>query len=314
MKGQIGIVGAGLVGRGWAIVFARAGYGARLYDAAPGATERCLAAAAVNLADLERAGLIESAASVGRNLVACKSMGEALGGVDYAQESVTEDRDIKARVFAEMDALAPKDAVLASSCSAIPGSRFLAAVPGRARCLVAHPANPPHLMPVVELVPTEWTTPATLARCRDLLTQVGQVPVVLNREIEGFVMNRLQAGVVNEAVQLVARGIMSADDIDKVMRHSLGLRWSFMGPFETMDLNAPAGFKDYATRYGKAYEAMGARLFVADPWAPVTVDAIEADRRRQVPPDEIADRQAWRDRRLMALLRHIAQSDRDFGK
>jgi L-gulonate 3-dehydrogenase len=139
------------------------------------------------------------------------------------------------------------------------------------------------------------------------------VPALLKKEIPGFVMNRLQAGVVCEAMHLVAEGVMSPEDIDKVMRHSLGLRWSFMGPFETMDLNAPAGFKDYATRYGTSYEAMGRALGVAAPWQAATVDTVEADRRRRVPAEEVGERQAWRDRRLMALLKHIAESDKKLG-
>jgi 3-hydroxyacyl-CoA dehydrogenase len=137
--------------------------------------------------------------------------------------------------------------------------------------------------------------------------------VLVRKEIPGFVMNRLQTGVVNEAVQLVQMGVMSPADIDKVMRFSLGLRWSFMGPFETMDLNAPDGFLDYATRYGPSYEAMGRALMVAAPWSPAAIAAIEAGRRREVPKDKVGARQAWRDRRLMALLKHIADSDREFG-
>ncbi len=146
------------------------------------------------------------------------------------------------------------------------------------------------------------------------MEEVGQVPVLLNREIDGFVMNRLQAGVVNEAVHLVASGVMSPEDVDKTMRYSLGLRWSFMGPFETMDLNAPDGFKDYATRYHRSYESLGADLQVAERWNAAVIDRIEATRRKAVPRQQVAERQAWRDRRLMALLAHIATSDRKFGK
>lgn len=311
---RIGIIGCGLIGRGWAIVFARAGYEVLLHDAQGGAVERALATIDDNLQDLADLGLIGSAAAVRGRMRPCARLEEALANVAYVQESVPEDRALKARVFAEIDALAPPDALLGSSCSAIPGSEFLADIPGRARCLIAHPANPPYLMPVVELAPTPFTSDATIERCSALMVEIGQVPVLLKKEIPGFVMNRLQAGVVNEAVQLVQAGVMSPEDIDKVMRHSLGLRWSFMGPFETMDLNAPDGFADYAARYGKSYETMGRALRVAEPWAAATVEAIEVERRRLVPKDQVAARQAWRDRRLMALLKHIADSDRKFGR
>jgi 3-hydroxyacyl-CoA dehydrogenase len=311
---RIGIIGCGLIGRGWAIVFARAGYETLLYDAQGGAVGHALSVIEDNLRDLVERGLIDSTAAVRTRMHPCTKLEEALADVAYVQESVPEDRALKARVFAELDALAPPDAVLGSSCSAIPGSEFMADIPGRARCLIAHPANPPYLMPVVELVPTPFTSDATIERCSALMAEIGQVPVLLKKEVPGFVMNRLQAGVVNEAVQLVQSGVMSAEDIDKVMRYSLGLRWSFMGPFETMDLNAPDGFADYAKRYGKSYETMGRALRVAEPWAAATVDAIEAERRRLIPKDQVAARQAWRDRRLMALLAHIADSDRKFGR
>ncbi len=115
-------------------------------------------------------------------------------------------------------------------------------------------------------------------------------------EVEGFVMNRLQAAVVNEAPALVAAGVIDPAGLEAVMKHSLGLRWALMGPFETMDLNAPSGFLDYATRYHRYYEAMGRQLSVADPWPAATLQAIETVRRATVPADALAERIAWRDR------------------
>src|SRR3546814_3680684 len=107
-----------------------------------------------------------------------------------------------------MDAAAEPNVVLGSSCSAMPGTLFLEQIPGRERCLIAHPANPPYLMPVVELVPTPWTSPTAIESCRSLMEDVGQVPVLLKKEVEGFVMNRMQAAVVNEAMHLVADGVI----------------------------------------------------------------------------------------------------------
>lgn len=313
MTKTAGLVGTGLIGRGWAIVFARAGWRVRLYDAAPGAVERCLATAERNLADLEAIGLIDSAREVRSRMLAADSLAAAVADADYIQESVFEKRDLKAEVTEAIDRHAPPGTAIGSSCSAIPGSQFQSGVKGRRRCIVAHPANPPYLMPVVELVPAEFTAPETTAAAHAVMTEVGQVPVVLRREIEGFVMNRLQAGVVNEAVSLVARDIISPEDLDKVMRFSLGLRWSFMGPFETMDLNAPNGFADYAGRYHDSYEAMGRDLGVAEAWNPATIDSIEEARRSLVPAGTLADRQVWRDRRLMALLKHIRDSNGRYG-
>lgn len=314
MKGRIGIVGSGFIGRAWAIVFARAGYDARLYDAVDGAAARALAAIDDSLADLVRTGLVEEAAPVRGRIAACSSIPEAVDGAIHVQESVWEQRDLKTKVFAEMDAAAGPDAVLASSSSAIPASEYTADLKGRGRCLVAHPGNPPYLLPVVELVPSPWTSPEVMDRTHRLFEEVGQVPVRLNREIPGFVMNRLQAGVVCEAMSLVGRGVISPADLDKVMRHSLGLRWSFMGPFETMDLNAPNGFQDYLDRYRIPYQKMGAELGVAEPWTKEASDAVLAARNAKTPRTGLPERRRWRDRRLMALRKHIKQSDREIGE
>ncbi len=313
MVKRVGLVGTGLIGRGWAIVFARAGWEVRLWDAAAGAVGRCLATAERNLADLEAIGLIASATQVRGRMLAATSLADALAGADYIQESVFEDRALKATVTGEIDRHAPAGVVIGSSCSAIPGSEFQGEVAGRSRCIVAHPANPPYLMPVVELVPAPFTSPETTDRAHAVMTEVGQVPVVLKREIEGFVMNRLQAGVVNEAVALVGSEVISPQDLDKVMRYSLGLRWSFMGPFETMDMNAPNGFADYAERYHRSYEAMGRGMKLDADWPSDAIERIETSRRELVPSDKVAERQAWRDRRLMALLKHIKDSDGRFG-
>jgi 3-hydroxyacyl-CoA dehydrogenase len=251
---------------------------------------------------------------VRRRISASTSIADAVDGAIHVQESVWEQRDLKLKVFAEIDAAAGPDAVLASSSSAIPASEFTAELKGRGRCLIAHPGNPPYLLPVVELVPAPWTAPEVMDRTHRLFEDVGQVPVRLNKEVPGFVMNRLQAGVVCEAMSLVGRGVISPADLDKVMRHSLGLRWSFMGPFETMDLNAPNGFQDYLDRYRIPYQKMGSELRVADAWTKEASDAVLAARNARTPRAELPQRRRWRDRRLMALRQHIKTSDREIGE
>ena len=300
---NVALVGAGLIGRGWAVAFAGGGAEVKVWDADTAAAQRLLAWLDLTLADMDAAGLLrEPPTDIRARVHVDTTLEAAVGEADYVQESVPERLEAKREVFARMDAAAPPGCVLASSASAIRASLFTEHLAGRARCLVAHPANPPHLMPVVELVPAPWTDAATLGRAREVLEQAGQVPVLLHKEIEGFVMNRLQTAVIGEAMYLVDQGVIDPDDLDKVMRYSLGRRWSFMGPFETMELNAPGGFLDYATRYGEAYASMAAQLHVADPWPRRTLERIEADRRARYPASEVPRRQAWRDRRLMALL------------
>jgi L-gulonate 3-dehydrogenase len=311
---RVAIIGTGFIGSGWAIVFARAGYEVALYDQVASVVDRALETIGERVADLERYGLVRSTEDVMARLLPCHSLPEALKGAIYAQESVPEVIETKTQVFREMDAAASAKTILASSASRMVGSKFLGSIPGRHRCLIAHPANPPYLMPVVELVPSPWSSQETVEICSAFLQAVGQVPVCLNVEIDGFVMNRLQTAVVSEAIQLVAAGVVSPEGLDKIMRHSLGLRWSFMGPFETMDLNAPSGFKDYVSRYGGGYERVGKQLRVAEPWPNAAIEDIEATRRSIVPGERLADRRAWRDRRLIALLAHVAKSDSDYGR
>lgn len=301
----IGIVGAGLIGRAWAIVFARAGCTVRMTDASPAATEAALGIIAESLRDLYGAGLLdEEADAVLARISVAADLAGAVADADYVQENAAERREVKREVFAAMDRLAKPEAILASSTSAIPGSAFTEGLEGRQRCLVAHPVNPPHLVPLVELCRTPWTSDEVVARARALHEQAGQVPVTIEREVEGFVLNRLQGALLNEALKLVAHGCISAEDLDKTVRDGLGLRWSFMGPFETIDLNAPQGVADYAARYGGFYDRVAAEPLPPCGWQHPVVDKIDAERRAALPADRLSERQAWRDRRLMALVAH----------
>ena len=306
---RVAIVGTGLIGRSWGALFARAGAAVSLWDRDGNAAASAAARIGEILADLAMAGLIRDAASANARVSVAPNLAAAVDGADLVQESGPEDAATKAAIFADLDRLAPAAAILGSSASALPGSTFLGDLPSRDRAIVLHPANPPHAMPVVEIVPSPWHTPDFIARCRRVLAAVGQAPVVIRAEIAGFVMNRLQAAVINEAIALVDRGVVEPDDLDAVMKHSLGLRWAFMGPFETMDLNAPSGFLDYARKFGPTYATLGAGLTVDAPWHPGTLERIEAARRATVPAEGLAERQRWRDRMLLRILK--ARESRD---
>ena len=299
--GKVAVIGTGLIGRGWAAAFARAGWTVALWDATDGAAEAALAYVRTTLADMERAALVADAAQLGALVSVAPNLEEALAGADYAQESVPERADVKRDMFLALDRAAAPAAILASSASTLGGSLFLSDVPGRARCIVAHPSNPPHLMPVVEVVPSPWHEEQTIRRTCEVLASIGQVPVIVRKEIEGFVLNRLQTAVVNEAISLVATGVIEPADLDAVMKHGLGLRWSLMGPFETMDMNAPSGFLDYATRFGHLYQQMGRGLNVAAPWPQEALRRIEDSRRAETPHEAVAERMRWRDKALMRL-------------
>src|SRR5580704_8636211 len=243
---KVAIIGSGFVGRAWAISFARAGHDITLWDADPAAPAAAIAFIDAILPDLAANDLLDgrSPAEVRARLRAAPAIDEALAGVSHVQENTPEDVEVKREVFARLDRLAPADAVLASSTSAILPSRFNEGLPGRARCLVVHPINPPYLIPAAEVVPAPWTSPAVVERAAKFLRSAGHAPIVVKRELDGFVMNRLQGALLEEAFRLVSDGFASVEDVDIGIREGLALRWSFMGPFETIDLNAPAGVRD----------------------------------------------------------------------
>jgi 3-hydroxyacyl-CoA dehydrogenase len=304
MNEQIGIVGAGLIGSAWAIVFARAGCRVRIHDALPEALSACLSLIGKNLDDLREHGLIkEDPGTIMSRIETVWSLAEAVEGAALVQENVRETLQAKREVFAAMDKLAAPGTVLASSTSWLPASEFSAGLPGRGRMMVAHPVNPPYLVPLVELAPAPWTTPETVERARDLFTRAGQTPVLLKKEITGFLLNRIQGAVLNEVLNLYAGGYASVEDLDKVMKDGLGMRWSFMGPLETIDLNAPGGVVDYAARYGPTYREVSEQQ-LPNSWDAQLLARIEAERRTSLPAQQLGERSRWRDNQLMALVAH----------
>ena len=305
---KIAVIGSGLIGRAWAMVFARAGHPVALYDSDTKALAQNLSVIDVSLEDLAVHKLIDEApATVRARISVAHDLAAALGAAGYVQECILEKLEAKTAIFAAMDAIAASDCILASSTSTFPASAFTEKLSGRSRCLVAHPVNPPHLVPLVELAPAPWTDAAVVARARALHEAAGQVPIIVRREIQGFILNRLQAALLNEALTLFRDGYASAEDIDKTVRDGLGLRWSFIGPFETIDLNAPGGVSDYARRYGGLMHAMAQTQKPCE-WNATIVQRLEAERRTLQPAHKLAERQAWRDRRLMGLAAHKRQA------
>jgi L-gulonate 3-dehydrogenase len=302
----VAIVGAGLIGRAWAIVFARAGWDVQITDAS---AEQLAAAPRLirqGLDELHAHGLAGDPEADAQRVSPAASIEDAVRGAEFVQENGPEVVATKREIFAELDRLAPKDAIVASSTSAIPASRFTEELAGRERCLVAHPVNPPHLVPLVELCGAPWTAPETIARARTVYESAGQVPIVVNREIEGFVLNRLQGALLAEAFRLAGEGVVSPQDLDKTLKDGLGLRWSFMGPFETIELNAPGGIGDYCARYGAFYRRVSAEAARPEVWDDANVASILAAWGAAPDPNAFMAKSAWRDRRLAALRAHKA--------
>jgi L-gulonate 3-dehydrogenase len=312
---RVAIVGSGFIGRAWAISFARAGHDVVLWDQDPDAPRRAIDFAASVAADLAKNDLLvgNDPQVVLARLRAEKTLAAALADADHVQENAPERLDLKKSLFAELDHLAPPGAVLASSSSAILPSLFTEQLPHRKRCLVIHPINPPYLIPAVEVVPAPWTSPEIIERARAFLVEAGQAPIVMKRELDGFVMNRMQGALLEEAFRLVADGFATTEDIDVGIREGLALRWSFMGPFETIDLNAPAGVRDYVQRYEGIYSNIFKQTQRRADWAGPVLAQIERERRGKLRADQLGERQKWRDQRLMALAAHKRRAARDVG-
>lgn len=310
-KAGVAVVGAGLVGMGWAIVFARAGLSVRVFDRTAELMAALPAKLRKSLEDLSEAGLIDEAPeAVIARIAYADSLSDAVRGVGYVQESVLERVDVKRALYEDFDAVLDAGTIVGSSSSGIPSSAFTEGLGIAPRCLVAHPVNPPYLVPIVELVPAAWTDPGVVDATHALMQAVDQHPIRVTRELRGFVLNRLQGALLREAWALLDEGYCSAADIDATISKGLGLRWSFMGPFETIDLNAPGGIRDYAERLGGLYLDIDRERTDPQPWSEALIARAEAERREVLPREKLGERAEWRDRRLMALAAHKRAQER----
>lgn len=294
------IIGAGSIGVAFAIVFARAGWQVRLQDPDAGRRAAALLEMQARCTDLLAYGLLDEPAEVVcARASTWASLADAVADATLVQECAPEQLALKIDLFRQLDEWAPQEAILASSSSALPASGYCAELAGRGRCLVAHPGNPPYLIPVIEIVPAPFTSEAAVAKAMALYSEVGLAPIRVQKEVEGFVFNRLQGALLREAYCLVRDGVASVADIDKVVSQGLGLRWTFMGPFETVDLNTRGGIASHALKMGPAYARMGVERGQNDPWTPELVAEVAGQRRSSLPLDEWEARVNWRDRMLM---------------
>lgn len=302
MSGEpVAIVGAGSIGVAWAIVLARAGHAVRVFDVDEVRRAAVDGEVRERVGELVEHGLLDDPAGLAARITVCPSLAEAVAGAEHVQECVVESEPVKRELFARLDELADPATVLASSSSMMPVSRFAADLRGRDRCLVVHPGNPPYLLPVAELVPAPFTSPDTVTRTRDLMAAAGMAPVLVHEEVEGFVFNRLQGALLREAYRLVRDGVASAADVDRVVTHGLGRRWSVIGPFATADLNTRGGLERHATLMGPAYLRMGAEHGEHEEWTPELVAQVAASVHAELPIADWSSHVLRRDRALMRL-------------
>jgi carnitine 3-dehydrogenase len=235
----VAIVGAGVIGAGWAAHFLRMGYDVVAWDPGPGAAERLAALVEGTWPVLERLGL-HRAASPDR-LRFAGSLAEAAADAEFVQESAPEILDAKVALLAEIDAVTPSDVVIGSSTSGFMMSDMAAQAKAPGRLVVGHPFNPPYLIPLVEIVGGRDTDPAAVTWAEKFYTRTGKVCLTMDREVPGFVGNRLQEALWREALHMINSGQATVQQIDDSITHGPGLRWALMGPMLTFHLAGGQG-------------------------------------------------------------------------
>ena len=298
---NIGVIGGGLIGASWAAIFSKSGFNVFVYDPYPDVFDTYESRVTSFLEELKT---IDETINVEKSLNrinANVTIEDLCSNVEYIQESAPEILSVKQELFAKLDNLAPEEVVIGSSSSAMPISSITQNLKGQHRCIITHPANPPHLIPCVEICPGENTSNRTIEKTKEIFIASGASIVNVKKEIDGFILNRLQGALLNEAMRLYSDGYASSDEIDATIRDGLGLRWAFMGPFETIDLNAPGGIKDYISRYGPIFVEMAKNQTKIPDWSEEAGKKLELERRNILGHEELEDRAKKRNQLLKTL-------------
>ncbi|XP_004778317.1 lambda-crystallin homolog [Mustela nigripes] len=305
--GEVAIIGSGLIGQSWAMLFASGGFKVKLYDIGQQQVTNALEKIRKEMKFLEQSGSLKGSLGAEEQLSlisGCLNIQEAVEGAMHIQECVPENLELKKKIFAQLDQIVDDKVVLSSSTSCLLPSKVFAGLAHVKQCIVAHPVNPPYYVPLVELVPHPKTAPATVDRTYALMQKIGQSPVRVMKEIDGFVLNRLQYAVISEAWRLVEEGIVSPSDLDLVMSDGLGMRYAFIGPLETMHLNAE-GMLSYCDRYSEGMQHVLKTFGPIPDFSRATVEKVNQAMCVKVPndPEHLAARRQWRDECLLRLAK-----------
>jgi len=305
----VGVIGTGLIGRSWIQVFTRAGCNTRVYDRDPEQVQKALGWLAEDLQIQFEMGLITAHDAEARCalITKCSNLADALEGVGYVQESGPEPIQLKRDIYVELDKT-NTPAIIGSSTSTQDITEISAGLRIACRCIIAHPVNPPHLIPLVEVLPGAKTDKEIVRQTCDFMASVGQKPVRMNFYIKGFLLNRMQAALLKEAITLVETGVADINSVDAVIRDGLGLRWALMGPFGVANTNADGGIREYFRLYGQSYKKCMDQLGPTPSFDPemierlgIGTDVMEG----QIPNQQIVK---WRDR-LITKIRELKARD-----
>jgi len=305
---RVACVGAGLVGQGWATIFLSRGLEVIMQDTNQEILNESMKHIWLNLKFLESQGLVQKGnVEAGRDMIKTTTdIADACGHVGYVQESVPDTYEIKKRVFREMDAAAPAYAILASSASGLLMTDIQEVTTRPERCVLVHPILPVHLIPTVEIACGEKTSRTTVQEAREFMERMGKSPVVLRREVPGYIINRLQAALLREAIDLVDKGIVSPEEVDKAFCRGTGLRDPIVGPFLRMHI-AGNGIEDFIKNFAQSYRY---RRETMETWTSIPPSAIDAvvngTRDMEIVSNlSLGEMRAWRDKMLAKILKLI---------
>jgi len=308
---KVAIVGSGLIGRSWAMLFCGAGYNVCMYDVTQDLVSKALEDIGHQLRELEASKMLRGSLNPAEQLALIKgseTMQECIEGAFYVQECVPENLELKIKIFNDIDKYVGDDTIIASSTSCILPSTFSETLKHRSQVIVAHPVNPPFYVPLVELVPAPWTTADIASKARKIMEEIGQKPVSLSRELPGFALNRIQYAILNECWHLVKENVLSVADIDTVMSQGLGPRYAFMGPLETAHLNAE-GMDNYCQRYADTIFRVSKTLGEVSLFEGASLENVDKQLCDMIPVEQLAKRRDWRNARLSALAKLKQEMD-----
>jgi len=301
---KVAVIGTGVIGASWAVCFLARGYDVTAWDPAPDSHARLLAQVERQWASAQALGLTEGASL--HRLRECATLEEAVTGASFVQESAPEQVELKRSLFAALDAAAPAQAILASSSSGIPASQFQDACRYPERVLIGHPFNPPHVIPLVEVVGGERTSPQVVQAAMEFYRNAGKRPIHIRKELPGFVTNRLQAALWREAYGLVHAGVISVEDIDTAISNGPGLRWALLGPFATQALSGGSGGMAHLLKHlGPAMDGYWQTLLPTR-MTPEVVDAVIEGTQQEMGGWDMTAVERERDELLVKLLREKA--------
>ena len=301
-------IGGGVIGGGWIARLALNGIDVAVFDPHPEAkrkVDEVMGNARRAYTRMATKGLPEEG-----KVTYAASIADAVRGADFIQESVPERLDIKLKTLAEIEAAAPKDALIGSSTSGFKATDMAKDLKHPERFLVAHPFNPVYLLPINEIVPGEKTGKEFVQRAKEAYTSIGMKCVVINKEIDAFVGNRLLEAAWREALWLVKDGVCTVEELDDIMRYGFGLRWAQMGMFQTYRIaGGEAGMRHFMAQFGPALKWPWTKLMDVPEFNDELVDLIAGQSDDQSSQWSIRELERIRDENLVGIMEALAKAE-----